>query len=86
MIINEAELKRLIREAVQEALEAQMSTPVEYLTVQEVTKRLGISRAFCDRLIREEELPVIRIGTVLRVNNASLDEWLSKREQASKLL
>lgn len=86
MIINEAELKRLIREAVQEALEAQMSTPVEYLTVQEVTKRLGISRVFCDRLIREEGLPVIRIGTVLRVNNASLDEWLSKREQASKLL
>lgn len=84
MIINEAELKRLIREAVQEALEAHKSTSAEYLTVQEVTKRLGISRAFCDRLIREEGLPIVRIGTSIRVKSSSLNQWIDKRERVSK--
>ncbi|WP_418508307.1 helix-turn-helix domain-containing protein (plasmid) [Exiguobacterium mexicanum] len=84
MIINEVELKRLIREAVREALEAHKSTSVEYLTVQEVTKRLGISRPFCDRLIREEGLPVIRIGAAIRINSSSLKKWLDNREGTSK--
>lgn len=65
MIINEVELKRLIREAVQEALEAHRSEPVIYLTVQQVTERLGISRAFCDRLIREEGLQLSESGLQL---------------------
>lgn len=84
MIINEAELKRLIREAVQEALEAHRSEPVIYLTVQQVTERLGISRAFCDRLIREEGLPIIRIGASIRVKSSSLNQWIDKREEVSK--
>lgn len=84
MIINEAELKRLIREAVQEALEGHTSEPVVYLSVEQVTEKLGISRAFCDRLIREEGLPIVRLGRSIRIKSSSLDEWMEKREMTSK--
>ncbi|KGI83858.1 hypothetical protein JY98_15510 [Exiguobacterium mexicanum] len=85
MIINEAELKRLIREAVQEALEGHTSEPATYLSVEQTTEKLGISRPFCERLIREEGLPVIRLGRSIRIKNSSLDEWMEKRESASKV-
>ena len=84
MILNEVELKRVIREAVRDALEAPGQEADAYLTVQDVMKRLNISRAFCDRLIREEGLPVIRIGASIRVKSSSLDRWMSKREEVSK--
>lgn len=84
MILNEAELKRLIRDAVREALDVPEKDAVVYLTVQDVMKRLDISRAFCDRLIREEGLPIVRIGASIRVRSSSLDQWMSKREEVSK--
>lgn len=84
MILNEAELKRLIREAVQEALEGHTSGSLVYLSVEQVTEKLGISRAFCDRLIREEGLPVVRLGRSIRIKSSSLDEWVDKREETSK--
>lgn len=84
MILNEAELKRLIQDAVREALDAPERDAVVYLTVQDVMKRLNISRAFCDRLIREEGLPVVRIGASIRVRSSSLDQWMNNREEVSK--
>jgi len=84
MILNEAELKRLIRDAVKEALDAPERDAVVYLTVQDVMKRLNISRAFCDRLIREEGLPIVRIGASIRVRSSSLDQWMNNREEISK--
>lgn len=84
MILNEAELKRLIRDAVREVLNAPEREAVVYLTVQDVMKRLNISRAFCDRLIREEGLPIVRIGASIRVRSSSLDQWMNNREEISK--
>lgn len=84
MILNEAELKRLIQDSVREALDAPERDAVVYLTVQDVMKRLNISRAFCDRLIREEGLPVVRIGASIRVRSSSLDQWMNNREEVSK--
>ena len=84
MILNELELKHLIRDAVREALNAPEKDTVVYLTVQDVMKRLNISRAFCDRLIREEGLPIVRIGASIRVRSNSLDQWMIKREEISK--
>lgn len=85
MIFNEAELKRLIREAFQEALGERGSEPNTYLSVEQVTEKLGVSRAFCDRLIREEGLPVIRFGRSIRIKSTSLEEWLANRESAGEV-
>lgn len=84
MILNEAELKRLIREAVQEALRERTSEDITYLSVEQVTEKLGISRPFCDRLIREEGLPIVRLGRSIRIKSSSLNKWMEKREMTSK--
>lgn len=85
MIFNEAELKRLIREAVQEALGERGSESNTYLSVEQVTEKLGVSRAFCDRLIREEGLPIIRLGRSIRIKSTSLEEWLANRESVGEV-
>lgn len=85
MIFNEAELKRLIREAVQEAIGERGIEPNTYLSVQQASEKLGISRTFCDRLIREEGLPVVRMGgSSLRIKSSSLEKWMSDQEESSK--
>ncbi len=51
------------------------------LTIPQVAKSLGLSRAKVYLLISNEGLPVVRFGRAMRVSPASLNAWLQKREQ-----
>ena len=53
------------------------------LTVPQVAKRLGLSRAMVYVLINREGLPVIRLGRAVRISATSLQKWVEAREQAS---
>lgn len=54
------------------------------LTVDQVIKRLRLSRATIYRLIATEDLPTVRFGRARRVMLASLKHWVEKREQEQK--
>ncbi|TCI50321.1 DNA-binding protein [Exiguobacterium sp. SH1S21] len=85
MIINEAELKRLIRDAVYEALTNYKVEPESYLSIDEVSELLGLGRSTVIRLIREKGLPILRIGALIRIRRSSLEEWLEKQESVSEV-
>ena len=48
----------------------------ELLTVPETAAFLDVSRDTVYRLIREGQLPHVRLGRLLRVPRTKLDEWL----------
>lgn len=52
------------------------------LTVPEAAKLLRISRNLAYGLVGRGELPSVRLGRVIRVPRASLEEWLT-RESSS---
>jgi excisionase family DNA binding protein len=53
------------------------------LTIPQVAKSLGISRAMVYSLIAKREgPPVVRLGRSVRVSAASLDKWIEEQEQA----
>jgi excisionase family DNA binding protein len=53
------------------------------LTIPQVAKKLGLSRAMVYILINREGLPVIRLGRAVRVSATSLEKWVLEREQSS---
>ena len=53
------------------------------LTVPQVAKRLGLSRAMIYVLINREGLPVIRLGRAVRISVTSLQKWIEQHEQSS---
>ena len=53
------------------------------LTIPEVAARLNIGRTKVYTLIKQDGLPVVKLGAVTRVPLASLQRWLEQREQAS---
>lgn len=56
---------------------------VELLDIPAVAKRLKISRAKVYRLINEEGLPRVIVGSVARISLVSLRQWIVAHEQAS---
>ena len=53
------------------------------LTIPQVAKSLGISRAMVYSLIAKRKgPPVVRLGRSVRVSAASLDKWIEEQEQA----
>jgi excisionase family DNA binding protein len=46
------------------------------LRIDEVAERLAISRATTYRLIRGGSIPIVHIGTAVRVPVDALDRWL----------
>ena len=52
------------------------NTPTELLTVDAVAVRLGVSTKTVRRLIRRHELPAVRIGRGLRVDEHELQEFI----------
>jgi excisionase family DNA binding protein len=48
------------------------------LTVPEVSKKLGISRNFGYELIKQKQLPFIRLGKRILIPRLALDEMLKK--------
>jgi excisionase family DNA binding protein len=55
------------------------------LTIPQVAKSLGISRAMVYSLIaRRKGLPVIRLGRSVRVSVASLRKWIEEQEHEQR--
>jgi len=53
------------------------------LTVPQVAKKLGLSRAMVYILINREGLPVVHLGRAVRISATSLQKWVKEREQSS---
>jgi excisionase family DNA binding protein len=52
-------------------------------TVHDVAEYLRMSEAKVYRLVREQQIPVVRIGKTWRFRKDLLDEWLSQCVQSS---
>lgn len=53
------------------------------LTVEEAAERLGIGRTLAWQLVRQGELPVVRLGRCVRVPQRALVEWIARACQES---
>jgi excisionase family DNA binding protein len=54
---------------------------IELLTTAEVAQILRLSVKTVGEMIRNNELPAMRVGGVWRVRRESLEEWMRKQEQ-----
>ena len=52
-----------------------------FMTVQEVSEYLRVSRASIYRLVKERKIPVSRIGKHFRFRKRTIDEWLTNMEK-----
>ena len=50
------------------------------MTTEEVSNYLRISRASVYRLVKQQKIPVSRIGKHLRFRKDIIDRWLSEKE------
>ena len=50
------------------------------LRVPEAAEVFGFSRAFVYELIAKKELPVVRVDRTARLSYASLQKWVTERE------
>ena len=57
-------------------------TTAEVLTTAEVAEILRLSVKKVGEMIRNGELPAMRIGGVWRVRRESLKEWMRKQEES----
>ena len=53
------------------------------LRVEEVSQMLGIGRSTVFEMIARHELPVLRIGRLVRVPRHALDDWIAERTELS---
>src|SRR5438067_322801 len=62
---------------------ARAAAPIdrELLRVEEVAKVLGIGRSTVFEMIARRELPVLRIGRLVRVPRSILDAWIAERTE-----
>jgi excisionase family DNA binding protein len=49
------------------------------LTVEEAARRLGIGRTLAWQLVRDGQLPSVRLGRLVRVPARALEDWLKRR-------
>lgn len=55
----------------------------EFLTVAELGVRLRVSRTTAYQLVRQRQVPSIRLGGTIRIPTAALDRWLVDQERAA---
>ena len=53
------------------------------ISVSEAAKILGVSNSTAYRLARENRIPVIRIGSSVRVNLRQLEKWIEEHTNAA---
>lgn len=58
-----------------------MTTTEAYYTIPQVAEKLQVSEALLYALAKRGDLPVLRIGRLVRVSQSGLDKWLKEREQ-----
>lgn len=49
-------------------------------SVEEAAKILGISRSYLYQLVREEKIPSVRIGKLLKIRRTDLECWVERLE------
>ena len=49
------------------------------LTVEEAARRLGIGRTLAWQLVRDGQLPSVRLRRLVRVPARALEDWLKRR-------
>jgi excisionase family DNA binding protein len=59
---------------------SQPATKPIVMNITQVAHALGLSRGKVYQLIREEHLPVVPFGRVMRIRPESLQLWLKERE------
>jgi excisionase family DNA binding protein len=59
--------------------------PIERLVVSvpEAAQMMGVSTSTAYRLARENQIPVIRIGSSVRVNLRQLERWIEEHTSAA---
>ena len=50
----------------------------QLLTIPEVADRLRVRRGRAYQLVREGQLPCVRLGAQVRVDPTQLDEWIKR--------
>ncbi len=58
---------------------AEMTNERLLLTVEEAAQRLGIGRTLAWQLVRDGQLPSVRLGRLVRVPVRGLEDWLKRR-------
>ena len=53
----------------------------DLLRVEEAARILGIGRTKAFEMVARRELPVIRMGRLVRVPRAALDAWIAERTE-----
>lgn len=53
----------------------------ELLRVEQVAAELGVHRSTVFEMLRRGELPVLRMGRLVRVPRKALDVWIEKRTE-----
>jgi len=54
------------------------------MTTEEVSRYLRISRVSVYRLVKQQKIPVSRIGKHLRFRKDVIDEWLTQMENKNR--
>lgn len=53
------------------------------ITIREAAEMLGLSESTVYRLARENRIPVVRIGSSVRVNRRQLEQWIDSHTEAA---
>lgn len=57
----------------------------ELLRPEQVGQILGVGRTKLYSMVRQGELPVVRIGRLVRIPRAALDSWIAERTQRARV-
>lgn len=55
----------------------------DYLTIDEVCKKLRIPKSTIYKLSMSKRIPCFKVGKQLRFRASSIDRWISKLEKAA---
>lgn len=53
----------------------------QLLSIDQAASYLSVSRSTINRLMRDHELPVVRVGTDPRIKLAALNAWIDEHEE-----
>lgn len=80
IVTTPAELARIVRDAVADALRIAQPPPPEYLDLARVADLLDVTTTTVRTYVRREGLPVHRLGTkTLRFSRSEVERWLVER-------
>lgn len=60
-----------------------MGKETEYMSLEDVADKLGVTYQLIYRLVRSGELPAVRLGKLYRVSQEDLDGYLARNKNAA---